>query len=149
MQKASFYRKPTDIDNIRDITEEEMLKMLSNVLKESVEKIKADMKSSKDKLRQTSLRYMVKSGKVKPRNFQIAKRIELTEIAYDNFARDLLKDRKFIEENKHLTDYDSSTGTYTCLMFYNPKREYAILVETQGANYARYAAKILLTEVAE
>lgn len=71
--------------------------------------------------------------------FVVEKIIELTLFQYEEFAKDLLKDFDFIEDNIALMYIDSESILHTILIKEEGKHE-GILVESEGYNYARYAA---------
>lgn len=70
---------------------------------------------------------------------QIEKVVELSAEEYKAFSEHLYKDQTFIEENIDLMYYDSK-GVRHCLLVLGEGAEDGILVESEGAEYARYAA---------
>lgn len=76
--------------------------------------------------------------------FFICKRVELEDKDFNDFCDSLLKDRDFIAENKSVMGFDKA---YYCILVYNKNSEDAILVESEGYNYARYTALVKKSEV--
>lgn len=69
----------------------------------------------------------------------IEKMIELPKEEYLQFGNDLSNDQKFIEENRECM-YQEEDGTRHCLLVLGEGLEDGILVESEGASYARLAA---------
>lgn len=76
----------------------------------------------------------------KPFRIGVAKIIELTQEQYRHFSTHLLEDMPFIAANKGLM-YEAE-GVYHCLLVCARNRRDGILVESEGFNYARYAAYV-------
>ena len=74
-----------------------------------------------------------------PKDCVIEKVIELTSQLYDSFSKNMLADYDFIKDNKDL-QYCDAEGTYHCILVVGEDRNDGILVESEGADYARYAA---------
>lgn len=72
---------------------------------------------------------------------QIEKVVELSAEEYKAFSEHLYRDQTFIEENVDLMYYDSK-GIRHCLLILGEGEEDGILVESEGAEYARYAAHL-------
>jgi len=68
----------------------------------------------------------------------VEKVIRLTDADYDFFSKHLLNDFPFIEENKHLMYCEDDVRH--CILVMGESRPDGILVESEGYNYARYAA---------
>lgn len=73
---------------------------------------------------------------------RVVKVVELTERQYRHFAGRLLADAPFIAANRGLTGYDEQTGVTRCLLVTARTRRDGILVDSQGYDYARYAAYV-------
>ena len=71
----------------------------------------------------------------------VEKVIPLTGPRFDTFAAGMLRDYDFISENVDLMRQDSY-GVMHCLLVTGAEREDGILVQSEGANYARYAALV-------
>lgn len=71
--------------------------------------------------------------------FVIEKTIELDKAEYDRFANDLFSDRDFIKENIELMRVDKN-GVKHCISVKARGENGGILVESEGYEYARYAA---------
>jgi len=65
--------------------------------------------------------------------------VELTQVEYDNFAANLLDDYPFIEQNLHAM-YVDTNGVYHCIYVKAEGAKEGIILESEGYNYARYAA---------
>lgn len=76
---------------------------------------------------------------IKPAPFQIVREIILPETQYRRFQANLLADAPFIAAHTKLTGYDERAG-FRCLLVTSRKRHDGILVDSEGYNYARYAA---------
>ena len=70
----------------------------------------------------------------------IEKTVILTDAQYNDFASDLFEARTFIEENIDLMFQDSK-GAWHCILVTTEYRKGGILVESEGYEYARYAAR--------
>lgn len=79
---------------------------------------------------------------IQPSPCRVIKVIELTERQYRHFAGHLLADASFIAANRGLTGYDEQTGVTRCLLVTARIRRDGILVDSQGYDYARYAAYV-------
>lgn len=79
---------------------------------------------------------------IQPSPYRVVKVVELTERQYLHFAGRLLADAPFIAANCGLTGYDEQTGVTRCLLVTARTQRDGILVDSQGYNYARYAAYI-------
>lgn len=71
--------------------------------------------------------------------FVVDKVIELTRLKYEEFAKNLLTDFDFIEDNTDFMYIDTECVLHTILIKEEGKHD-GILVESEGYNYARYAA---------
>lgn len=72
----------------------------------------------------------------------VVKQIELTAAQYQHFATNLLEDMPFIAANKALMGRDDENCVSHCLLVTTRNIQGGILVECQGFNYARYAARV-------
>jgi hypothetical protein len=71
--------------------------------------------------------------------FVIEKTIELGRAEFESFAGDLFADQDFIKENMELMRVDKS-GIRHCILVKEQGRGSGILIESEGYEYARYAA---------
>lgn len=71
--------------------------------------------------------------------FVIEKTIELEKAEFENFANDLFADKDFIKENVELMHVDKN-GIRHCILVKARGETGGILVESEGYEYARYAA---------
>lgn len=78
---------------------------------------------------------------IKPAPFQIVREVILSEAQYRRFQANLLSNAPFITARTDLTGYDESTG-FRCLLVTSRKRPDGILVDSEGYDYARYAAYV-------
>ncbi len=74
-----------------------------------------------------------------PKNCVIEKVVTLTSPEYNKFSHNMLADYDFIKDNKDL-QYCDAEGTYHCILVVGEDGNDGILVESEGAGYARYAA---------
>lgn len=72
----------------------------------------------------------------------VVKIIELTEKQYSYFSKHLLEDMPFIAANTELTGCDKGSRRTKCILVTTPNRKDAIAVDSEGYDYARYAAYI-------
>jgi len=126
--KATFYRKAGNLEEMRDTTEDEVRAALEKIIrpdapKKGIEKI---VKMLTRPERQIA--------------YVITKTVELTENEYDEFADNLLEDSELVKGNMELM-YEKN-GVFYCLAVTCETREWTILVECEGFDYARYTAKI-------
>ena len=70
----------------------------------------------------------------------IEKTIILTDENYKDFASDLFEDRDFIKENIDLM-YQDRENKWHCILVTTADKKSGILVESEGYEYARYAAR--------
>lgn len=82
------------------------------------------------------------TSSVRPTPFRVTKMIELTARQYQHFASHLLADAPFIAANKDFMAYDEQSGVTRCLLVTARGRRDGILVDSQGFDYARYAAYV-------
>lgn len=78
---------------------------------------------------------------IQPAPFQIVREVILPETQYRRFQANLLANAPFITVRTGLTGYDKSTG-FRCLLVTSRKRQDGILVDSEGYDYARYAAYV-------
>ena len=76
----------------------------------------------------------------KPFRIQVAKIIELTQEQYQHFSTNMLQDMPFIAANRGLMR--EADGVYHCLLVCTRNSRSGILVESEGFDYARYAAYV-------
>lgn len=71
--------------------------------------------------------------------YVVERTIELEPVAYREFSNDLLEDREFLKENVKQM-YVDGEKVWHCLLVKAKDGRDGILVETEGYDYARYAA---------
>ena len=71
----------------------------------------------------------------------VEKIIPLSGSDFDRFSSNMIRDWDFIKDNADLM-YVSRSGIYHCILVTGEGRENGILVESEGAGYARYAAHV-------
>ena len=76
--------------------------------------------------------------KPKAQEFVVEKHIELSNAEFKDFQNDFFKAREFIKDNEDLMYCDN--GTMHCIAIYCKDSEMAILVESEGYDYARYTS---------
>ena len=82
------------------------------------------------------------AGKADPVPFRVVKVIQLTGNEFERFMFHLLDDMPFIANNTGLTGKDQDTGEIRCLLVVRKGGRNGILVNSEGYNYARYAAYV-------
>lgn len=80
------------------------------------------------------------SGKEQDKTFfVIEKVIELSDVEYTHFTKNLLDDFDFIEANIDLMYVDTNQVKH-CILVREAGKTSGVLVESEGYSYARYAA---------
>lgn len=79
-----------------------------------------------------------KEPEVRASEFQVNKIICLPSDEYAHFTRNLLKDYDFIAENADLMGVEH--GVWQCILVTGEGMNEGVLVESEGASYARYSA---------
>jgi len=87
----------------------------------------------------TTAVFKCKDADLEPRDCVVEKVIPLSGPAYDAFSRNLLRDYDFIRDNTDLM-YRDVDSVMHCLLVIGENRPDGILVESEGYDYARYAA---------
>lgn len=82
-----------------------------------------------------------KEPRLETERCQVEKIIELPESEFESFRCNLLNDYSFISENKDMMHGDTN-GLVHCLLVLGKGREDGVLVDSEGSDYARYAAHI-------
>jgi len=80
-----------------------------------------------------------KENDFEPKDCVIEKVITLGGSEYDRFASNMIEEYDFIAENKELMRQDAQ-GVFHCLLVVGEDRADGILVESEGASYARYSS---------
>lgn len=75
------------------------------------------------------------------REFKIEKSVIVSAPQFEELLRNPFKDQAFIIANKDLM-YQDGDGVYHCLLVTGEGRPDGLLVESEGYNYARYAAYV-------
>lgn len=85
---------------------------------------------------------MRKEPRLKWHECRIEKLVVLQEQEYRHFCMKMLEDYDFIAENRKLMHAEGTPGaeTYHCLLVMGESSEDGVLVESEGADYARYAS---------
>lgn len=79
-----------------------------------------------------------KEPEVRASEFQVNKVICLPPDEYAYFTQNLLKDYDFIAENAELMGVEN--GVWQCILVTGEDMNEGVLVESEGASYARYSA---------
>ena len=74
----------------------------------------------------------------KPCRVEVARMIELNQAQFQHFSAHMLEDMPFIAVNRDLMR--EADGVQHCLLVYDRDRQDGILVQSEGYDYARYAA---------
>jgi len=80
-----------------------------------------------------------KENELNTRECEIEKIIRLNNDEYERFSKNLMRDYDFIRDNADWMRQDSN-GVYHCLLVVGKDSNDGILVESEGAYYARYSA---------
>ena len=76
----------------------------------------------------------------KPCRVEVARMIELNQAQFQHFSAHMLHDMPFIAANRDLMR--EAAGVQCCLLVYDRDRSDGILVQSEGYDYARYAAYV-------
>lgn len=79
-----------------------------------------------------------KESEIRAREFTLTKVITLPIEQYTAFTQNLLQDYDFIRENVDLMG--EKDGVWQCILVTGDGTDEGVLVESEGASYARYAA---------
>lgn len=82
--------------------------------------------------------FMRKDNKVSASEFVVEKIVELPQKEYEFFTTNLMNDYSFIKENKELMYLKQNI--WHCLLVVGEDGNEGVLVECEGADYARYSA---------
>lgn len=88
------------------------------------------------------LRNLESSSKDQPVRVEVTKVIELTQAQYRHFSSHLLEDMPFIIANRELMG-GGSDGVTRCLLVTTRNIRGGLLIDSQGHDYARYAAEVV------
>lgn len=72
--------------------------------------------------------------------FTVEKIIVLQPSEFESFSNSFMSDHAFIAANKDQMWYDSKNECWHCLMVKDAGSDRAVLVESEGYDYARYTA---------
>ena len=136
MEKAIFYYKAKTINELRVKSSEEVRELLRPIIKDEEKLHGKDF----DKL----LKLLTRDNPEKEYSVQMI--VPLRPKEYDYFANHLLVSHEFMYQHIKLMGEDDK-GVVKCLLVYCDKREYALLVNGEGHDYARYTAKVPLKEI--
>ncbi len=92
----------------------------------------------------SDLRDSIKEYNTKAEPYVIEKVIELTKEQFEYLVNDFFAIRKWIAENVGKMWYEN--GTWHCILAKTKDCTTAILIESEGYDYARYTAEIELKE---
>lgn len=93
----------------------------------------------KEEMQYTSAQFHRKDTQVLKRRCKVEKIIRLSNEYYERFANDLLEDYGFIKENAGSMFVDNE-GISHCILVIGDDEPDGILVQSEGADYARYTA---------
>ena len=79
---------------------------------------------------------------IRPSPIEVTKVVELSAMEYEYFTTHLLEDAPFITANLGFMSSDHPSGITRCLLVTARERHDGILVDSQGYDYARYAAYV-------
>ena len=83
---------------------------------------------------------LMEEKSMQPIRVDVVKVVQLSAQQFRHFSANLLQDMPFISANKGLTGRDK--GSTHCLLVTTRGNRDGILVDSQGANYARYSAYV-------
>ena len=78
--------------------------------------------------------------RTKPFRIEVTRMIELNQAQFQHFSTHMLQDMPFIAANRDLMR--EADGVQRCLLVYDRDRSDGILVQSEGYDYARYAAYV-------
>lgn len=87
------------------------------------------------------LRNLRNTAKDQPVRVEVTKIIELTQAQYQHFSSHLLEDMPFIAANRELMS--GGDGATRCLLVTARNIRGGLLIDSQGYDYARYAAEVV------
>mgnify|MGYP000034682583 CR=1 FL=1 len=82
-----------------------------------------------------------KESEFRTKSCVVEKTIAVSHAEFDDLKRHPLRDNKLIAENVDLM-YCDKEGNYHCLLIYDQEQGDGLLIESEGASYARYAQYI-------
>lgn len=82
-----------------------------------------------------------KENNFEPKDCVIEKVITLSAVKYDEFTRNMLRNRDFIRDNKQSMFHDGENKLHGLLVIGDGRRD-GVFIDSSGADYARYAAFI-------
>lgn len=82
-----------------------------------------------------------KESEFKTRTCVVEKAIEVSHSEFEKLKRHPLKDNNLIAENTDMM-YCDSDDIYHCLLIYDDEQGDGLMIESEGAAYARYAQYI-------
>ena len=82
-----------------------------------------------------------KESEFRTKSCVVEKAIAISHDAFENLKRHPLHDNDLIAENVDLM-YCDSDGNYHCLLIYDKEQGDGLLIESEGAAYARYSQYI-------
>ena len=85
-------------------------------------------------------RELMEDRTAQPTRVEVMKVIQLSAQQFQHFSANLLRDMPFITANKGLTGYDK--GVTRCQLVTTKRNRDGILVNSEGFDYARYAAYV-------
>lgn len=83
-----------------------------------------------------------KEPEIKVSHCSIMDIVEISESEYASLYQGMLVDKDYIAERKGLMQYDYQNGVECCILILGEGQSDGILVQSEGYNYARYAAFI-------
>jgi len=141
MKTAKFYKKPENMDDLRDKNAEEIFEMIACVVdQKSVEEIMRDPQQA------AGLQGLVELGKAKARPYEIIHTIKFDAERFDELANNLGQNHGLVSAHKEFCE-DKGDGIIRCIAFYCKERDDSLLIDPAGYDYARYAARVPRTEV--
>jgi hypothetical protein len=90
---------------------------------------------------QLNANFQYKDATIRAKDCIVEKTIQLSGEQFDMFSKRLLTDWDFIKDNIPSMFFDED-GAYHCLLVTGEGRQDGILVQSEGYNYARYAAHV-------
>lgn len=83
-----------------------------------------------------------KPDRMETERCRIVKAVYITAAEFNEMKQRPLACHDFIRDNADLMGVDSNTGSYRCILVTSEATDDAIIIKSEGANYARYAAYV-------
>ena len=134
MNKAKFYYKPESIDKLAPRTEKEARRILEPL-------VPKECRTEKDMAFVMNLM----TADIDPSPYAIHAFVPITTKLYDWFTYNFLRDHEIVSTHKGIMR--ETDGIVNCICVYAKDRPDALLLNSEGYDYARYVAEVPFAEV--